>query len=501
MFVDLDIGALLGGAAPELADKERRVLVTQNPRYKKEYKKRLQEFLVDNNLLERQRAVEKDIGMAKRITPNLQAELEDIDQLLLYGRLEAERLCGKLNMQPWTPKIRKQRLVHRYWELWRCQLNTHVDYLAQRTKLKAKLDPSDPLEPTLPEVLKLIRAANKGVKDLVVKAKEEREKFLLERAADHRLAGKVDEAKIVDMIRKMEYNTRCFAHLWRIRGKQMNGGLNFAYKRDPTDTEEDPNKCKWIRISDPLELNEELEIRNKGHFSQAEGTPFTTEPLKSLFGRHANTSASRELHNGHIPECDAPEAVTEILHHLADTRFPAVDVHIDPEDIRTGYARWREKTATSPSGLHLGHYKTLAQIKPGSEKNEEGEVIYSLSEQMFEIEASRANIALKHGYVFQRWETIVNLMLEKIKVNPCMDKLRVIHIFEADINLLLGIIWNRRLIRHGEKHGAYGEEQWGSQPGRSCEEVLLLKQLTYSLMELTRTPGRTFDNNAKACFD
>jgi hypothetical protein len=101
-----------------LADRERRVLVTQNPRYKKEYKKCLQQYLLDHNLRERQRAVEKDIGLAKRITPNLQAELEEIDQLLLYGRLEAERMCGKLNMNPWTPKIKKHRLVLCYWELW-----------------------------------------------------------------------------------------------------------------------------------------------------------------------------------------------------------------------------------------------------------------------------------------------------------------------------------------------------------------------------------------------
>jgi hypothetical protein len=127
---------------------------------------------------------------------------------------------------------------------------------------------------------------------------------------------------------------------------------------------------------------------------------------------------------------------------MAEQRLPTVDVHITPEDLRSGYVRWREKTATSPSGLHLGHYKTLAQVKPGSEKYDNGEVKYSLSEQMFEIDASRANIALQYGFVFERWETIVNLMLEKVQGNPRMDKLRVIHIFEADFNLLQGIIWN-----------------------------------------------------------
>ena len=107
----------------------------------------------------------------------------------------------------------------------------------------------------------------------------------------------------------------------------------------------------------------------------------------------------------------------------------------------------------------------------------------------------------QYGYVYAQWETVISLMLEKIKGNPRIDKIRVIHIFEADLNLLLGIIWNRQLIKHGEQHKAFGEEQWGSRPGRGCEEVLFLKQLTYSLMELTRTPGGMFDNDAKACFD
>ena len=147
------------------------------------------------------------------------------------------------------------------------------------------------------------------------------------------------------------------------------------------------------------------------------------EPLNSLFGRHADTTAAHQLHKGYVPVCDAPEAAAAIMQHLAENRLPEVDVHITPEDIRSGYVRWREKTTTSPSGLHLGHYKTLAQVKPGSEKHEDGEVKYSLSEQMFEMEASRANIAMKYGFVFERWETIVNLMLEKVQGNPRMDKL------------------------------------------------------------------------------
>jgi hypothetical protein len=82
-----------------------------------------------------------------------------------------------------------------------------------------------------------------------------------------------------------------------------------------------------------------------------------------------------------------------------------------------------------------------------------------------------------------------------------MDKLRVIHLLEADLNLALGIIWSRRLMKQGEELTDFGDEQWGSRYGRSASTVVLLKHFTYELMQLTKTDGGTFDNDAKACFD
>ena len=82
--------------------------------------------------------------------------------------------------------------------------------------MKTKIHPDDPSSPTLKEVINLLRAARQGVREIMAEAKKHREEFLKDRAADHRLAGKISEAKIVDMIQKMEYNTWCFVHLHRI---------------------------------------------------------------------------------------------------------------------------------------------------------------------------------------------------------------------------------------------------------------------------------------------
>ena len=133
------------------------------------------------------------------------------------------------------------------------------------------------------------------MKAIQQEVKETREQFLKEQAADHRLAGKISEAKIVDMIRKTEYDTRCFAHLRRIRGKTKNGSLQFITVPDPTDPEMDLNKKRWVAVFDQEEQNDLLKNQNKKHFSQAEGMPFTVEPLRSLFWCHANTFAAKQL--------------------------------------------------------------------------------------------------------------------------------------------------------------------------------------------------------------
>ena len=81
-----------------------------------------------------------------------------------------------------------------------------------------------------------------------------------------------------------------------------------------------------------------------------------------------------------------------------------------------------------------------------------------------------------------------------------LHKLRVIHLFEADLNLLTGI-WSRRLDWNGEQHNAFNPEQWGNKTGARSSDVAMLKRLSYEYSALTRTDLGTFDNDAMACYD
>jgi hypothetical protein len=59
-----------------------------------------------------------------------------------------------------------------------------------------------------------------------------------------------------------------------------------------------------------------------------------------------------------------PEYVNLILERLASGKIvPTIETSITFEDMVRGYEKWNERTTTSPSGRHLGHYKILTRLE------------------------------------------------------------------------------------------------------------------------------------------
>jgi hypothetical protein len=50
-----------------------------------------------------------------------------------------------------------------------------------------------------------------------------------------------------------------------------------------------------------------------------------------------------------------------------------------------------------------------------------------------------------------------------------IDRLRVIHLFEADYNFVIGLIFGRRALYSGVENQTLHPSQW-SQPGRQCAD-------------------------------
>jgi hypothetical protein len=61
--------------------------------------------------------------------------------------------------------------------------------------------------------------------------------------------------------------------------------------------------------------------------------------------------------------CNAREGHKQSLRQQEIAPPNSVDTNITPDDLRAGYKAWRETTATSPSGQHLGYYKAIAAFE------------------------------------------------------------------------------------------------------------------------------------------
>ena len=118
---------------------------------------------------------------------------------------------------------------------------------------------------------------------------------------------------------------------------------------------------------------------------------------------------------------------------------------------------------TSPFGKHLGHYKALLSL--GLEQEPP---IKLLVDAIIELQLQLSNVALTYGHVYDRWEHIISVMIEKKPGLFSLGKLRTINLFEADYHWrLLGLIFGLRMgVYSAEDQQQLSDSQWGARPGR-----------------------------------
>jgi hypothetical protein len=137
-------------------------------------------------------------------------------------------------------------------------------------------------------------------------------------------------------------------------------GLSTIEIQDPNNPE------KWTLITIPTIIETELISRNILHFGQAKDTAFASHLLESLLGYEGtNVIAQNLIFNQEWPEefNELPKYVKEILQKLSDgQQVKPIPDNITFDKFCNGFKVWKERTTTSPSGRHLGHYKLLLRL-------------------------------------------------------------------------------------------------------------------------------------------
>ena len=107
--------------------------------------------------------------------------------------------------------------------------------------------------------------------------------------------------------------------------------------------------------------------------------------------------------------------------------------------------------------------------------------------------------AVTTGVPLKHWHTCVSCHIEKDPGSPKLHWLRIIHIYDADMNLVLKLLWSRKLICHVKQHSVLREDQCRSRPCQLATDVVLCKSLTYVVTWQNKTEIITFDHDVKSC--
>lgn len=274
---------------------------------------------------------------------------------------------------------------------------------------------------------------------------------------------------------------------------------------DSLDQLEDPKSCSTWRLgTQPNEVGHYLMLRNRLHFGQAEGTPFTRPPLNEDIDWTATSLGADQLLNGTYPFTSTIPNCDELLQACrTKTNHEELPAEISAQEFRGKIKTWREATTTSPSGgRHLGRYKALFSSGIYEMLGEDANEISMADKQeaLAALILAIINYCIRNAYVLERWKTITNVMIFKETGNYKIHRLRVIHIYEADFNLVLAVKW-RQLLRHADERELINEGQYGGRPGCEAQSLTLLEELKYDLSYLTRRTLFNFDNDASSCYD
>jgi hypothetical protein len=181
---------------------------------------------------------------------------------------------------------------------------------------------------------------------------------------------------------------------------------------------------------------------------------------------------------------------------------------ITEDEKRNKLKVWRESTATSPSGLHLGHYEVLIANHqfsniPEDEDDEHKanrEELNSIQADLFQLQLSLINYALQRGYSYRRWQKVANSILFKEPGNIRIHRTRVFHLYKADYNLAMGSKW-RSALYQTESFALLNDGQHGSRPNRNAIDPVFIDELQFELSRLTRKTLVQTNYDAASCYD
>jgi hypothetical protein len=242
------------------------------------------------------------------------------------------------------------------------QLLTSVDMSASILRLQNYGRLSD--IPTMtPEIRRAIQEARAKIREIEKDAHAHRRAELEEAEASAQAAKAGAKAKHIRHLISGEQMRQVTQMMNRLQNEGDGRSLNRL--EVPTNPEADPNDpatTQWKLVDSPEEIVQYVQQPNQQHFGQAHGIFPTTTFFTSQVDWAASTHEAELILHGSFDNSSCSHIEKLLLKHMEKaTTLDSVKEAITEEEWVGKMRVWRESTQSSPSGMHLGHHKSLVR--------------------------------------------------------------------------------------------------------------------------------------------
>ena len=142
------------------------------------------------------------------------------------------------------------------------------------------------------------------------------------------------------------------------------------------------------------------------------------------------------------------DELRELLSHLQIPHKPTqvFQSKLTCEEFIHTFKHTKESTASSPSGIHIGHYKISTTIP-----------------KLAQCIKKMISIPFEYTFSPNRWIQSIHFMIEKLPGIPRINKLCIIHLIEAALNAYLKVKIGKHLMNIGENNNTLGDQMHGEE--------------------------------------
>ena len=457
-YVDIDVESILQLNVYDIGAPTSRKLKSSNPKSVETYIRKVIENFENHNVFKRVEALWEELRNKATMTEIQQNKYDAIDNDVIRLCVNAENVLKKIRNTKyvWSPALDTAMKQVQYWTM-------RLRYFRNETKTGeilvwgAKLGVQD--KPDLGEdaVKGELGQAKAILETVQSKDKEKRVEFLNNLAEKYAADNALDRETAIRELMDHEETRELFRTIrLKLKGS-IPPQLSEVWK-----VGDDGEK---IVISDHQEVEDHLLSRNWTQLRQAANTPFADRELGDLLNFDGTGHISDDILMGRrFQEMNnLPDTAQEYIKGMAVRNVDdlnTVDTNISEMQYRDFWKRKRETTVTSPHGLHIGHYRS---------------VIGNDGKDILDVHRKLLLIPFRFAYVPYRWAQTVQILLEKDPGAPWTHRLRIIELFDSQLNAGLQMIFGKRMIRNALKRDLLHSSTYGSIPNRTAQDAVMEK--------------------------